>query len=79
MKKKDGSYQFCIDYRKLNNVMVKDNYPLPRIDYTLDFLAGARCFSILDLASRYLQMGLTEEAKEKTAFVTPQGLYQFKV
>ena len=50
-EKNDGSYQFCIDNRKLNNVTVKDSYPLLRVDDTLDSLAGARCFSTLDLAS----------------------------
>ena len=53
VKKKDGSYCFCIDYHKLNNVMVKDSYPLRRTDDTMDSLAGAWCFSTLDLASGY--------------------------
>ena len=61
--KKDG---FCVDYRKLNSVINKDSYPLLRINDTLDALAGARCFSTLDFASGYWQVGLTEDAKEKT-------------
>ena len=79
VKKKDGSYLFCINNRKLNKVMEKDSYPLSWIDDTLDSLAGARCFSTLDLDSSYWQVGLTKEAKKKTAFVTSQGLYQFRV
>ena len=76
-KKKDELYRFCVDYRKLNNVTIKDSYSLPRIDDTLDALAGARCFSTLDLVGGYWQVGLTQDAKEKTVFATSQGLYQF--
>ena len=73
VKKKEGSYQFCVDNHKLNNVKVKDSYSLPRIDNTLDSLARARCFSTLDLASGYGQVGLKDEVNQKTAFTPSQG------
>ena len=77
--KKDGGTRFCVDYQKLNLATVKDAYPLPRIDDTLDMLARKRWFSTLDLASGYLQVSLSPEARCKTAFATHSGLFQFKV
>ena len=68
VRKKDGSLRFCIDYRKLNSKTIKDAYILPRIDDTIDRLAGSRYFSKLDLTSSYWQVELEEKDKEKTAF-----------
>ncbi|GBN26385.1 Retrovirus-related Pol polyprotein from transposon 297 [Araneus ventricosus] len=79
VKKKDGSTRFCVDYRKLNKITIKDSYPLPRIDDTLDALNGNQWFSTLDLKSGYWQVEIQPEDKEKTAFTTGQGLWQFKV
>ena len=77
--KKDGTKRFCIDYRQLNQVTVKDAYPLPRIDDTLDALSGAKWFSTLDLASGYWQVQLDERAKLKSAFIANGGLYGWRV
>ena len=79
VQKKDGSLRYCIDYRKLNAVTRKDSYPLPRIDDSLDTLKNAKYFTTLDLASGYWQIELTDDAKEKSAFCTTSGLYQFRV
>ena len=67
MTKKDGGTRFCVDYRQLNDVTVKDAYPLPRIDDALDMLAGKQWFSTLDLASGYWQVSLSQEARIKNA------------
>ena len=78
VKKKDGTLRFCIDFRKLNDVTVKDVHPLPRIDDALEALKGAKIFSTLDLKSGYWQTPIKEEHKSKTAFRTSSGqLFEF--
>ena len=72
-----GSYQFCVDYRKLNSATKKDIYPLLRIDDILDTLEGAAYFTMLDLASGYWQIGLDSESAAKSAFITHKELHEF--
>ena len=79
VKKKDGTTRFCIDYRRLNQVTKVDVYPLPHIEDSLNTLGGARFFCSLDLASGYWQVEMNATDREKTAFVTQGGLYEFRV
>ena len=78
VRKKDNSLRFCVDYRILNSRTIRDAFPLPRIEETIDALSGARYFSSLDLRSGYWQVELKEEHKERTAFTAgPLGFYEF--
>ncbi|XP_061971882.1 uncharacterized protein LOC133694394 [Populus nigra] len=77
VKKKDGTFCLCIDYRQLNKMMVKNWYPLPRIDDLFDQLKGARVFSKIDLRSGYHQLRIKEQDIQKTAFQTRYGHYEF--
>jgi len=77
VKKPDGTYRFCIDYKRVNAVSRKDAFPIPDIQDALDSLRGARWFATLDLLSGYWQLGLTDCAKERSAFCMRRGLFQF--
>ena len=79
VKKKDGSFRLYIDYRQLNNVAIKNKYPLPRIDDLFDQLQGARCFSKIDLRSGYHQLWIRNDDVPKTTFRTRYGHYEFLV
>lgn len=75
--KPDDSVRFCNDYRQLNEVSEFDAYPMPRVDELIDTLEHARFLTTLDLTKGYWQVPLTPASKEKTAFATPEGLYQY--
>ena len=79
VRKKDGSMRLCIDYRKLNQVIIKNKYPLPKIDDLFDQLRNANIFSKIDLRSRYHQLKIRAEDVAKTTFRTWFGHYEFLV
>ncbi|GJT61888.1 putative nucleotidyltransferase, ribonuclease H [Tanacetum coccineum] len=79
VKKKDGSFRMCIDYRELNKLTVKNRYPLPRIDDLFDQLQGLSVYSKIDLRSGYHQLRVKDEDIPKTAFKTRYGHYEFQV
>nr|GEW99884.1 transposon Ty3-G Gag-Pol polyprotein [Tanacetum cinerariifolium] len=79
VKKKDGSFRMCIDYRELNKLTVKNRYPLPRIDNLFDQLYGSSVYLKIDLRSGYHQLRVHEEDIPKTAFRTRYGHYEFQV
>jgi hypothetical protein len=79
VEKKDGTKRMCIDYRSLNEVTVKNMYPLPRIEDIFDQLRGAGVFTKIDLRSGYHQLRIRPSDIPKTTFITKYGLYEFTV
>ena len=77
--KKDGTQQMCIDYHKLNDITVKDAYPLPNMEALLESARGAKVFSKFNLCAAYNMIPINQEDQWKTGFITPWGLYEFNV
>ena len=77
VKKKDGGHRMCVDYRKLNKVLRKDEWPLPRIQDILDTLGGSKYYSVLDLKSGFFQIKMAQDAKKFTAFICKRGLFEY--
>ena len=77
--KTDGSFRFCTDFCKLNAVAKSDSFPILRIDDCIDKIGHAKFVSKLDLLKGFWQVSLTEQAKKLSKFVTPKGLYQYKI
>ena len=79
VKKPDGSERFCVDYRKVNEVTIKDSFPMPNIESKLNKLHGSTIFTSLDCTSGYWQIKLSEKAKQISSFISNRGLFSFKV
>jgi hypothetical protein len=79
VKKKNQTLRMCVDYRPVNEVTIKNKYPLPRIDLLFDQLVGAKVFSKIDLHSGYDQIRVRPEDISKTVFTTRYGLYEYLV
>lgn len=77
VKKKNGETRMCVDYRKLDANTIKDRYPLPRVDKYVDRIQSSNYFTTLDLASGYHQIAMAAESIHKTAFITPDGHYEY--
>jgi hypothetical protein len=79
VKKKDGSWRFCVDYRHVNAITVKNKNPIPIVDELFDELAGAKWLTKLDFRTGYRQNSVADEDVMNTTFKTHNGLYEFKV
>ncbi|XP_053964372.1 uncharacterized protein LOC128867288 [Anastrepha ludens] len=77
VKKRDGTPRLCIDFRRLNKVMIKDHFPLPLIEDQLDQLQNAKIFSTIDLRNEFFHVSIAQSSRKYTAFVTHNGQYQF--
>ena len=78
VRKKDGTYRCCIDYRRLNDVTIKDAYPLPRVDESLEAMSSASWFTTMDTRASYHQIKVLEADRDKTTFICPRGMFRFR-
>ena len=79
VKKANKKWKMCMDFTNLNSACPKDNFPLPRIDLLVDSTTGHKLLTFIDAFSGYNQIQMSEEDQEKTAFITSQGLYCYRV
>jgi hypothetical protein len=77
VRKKNGKIRLCVDFRNLNRSSLKDNYPLPKMDHVLEKVVGANKISMIDGFSRYNQIIVHEDDREKTMFTTPWGTFMY--